>query len=59
MRSVFRIVPICIGVPGLAQEAAGTGAGGVPWWVWLLIVLAVLGAAYYAFKRRGPKEKGE
>jgi len=59
MRGPIRIIPlICIGVPVWAQEAAGADAGGVPWWVWLLVVLAVFGAVYYALKHRGPRGKG-
>ncbi len=58
MRGFIWGFPLGIGLPVWAQEEAGAGGRGVPWWVWLIVALLLVGAVYYAFKRRGRREGG-
>ncbi|MGY4707846.1 hypothetical protein ACVNPS_08895 [Candidatus Bipolaricaulota sp. J31] len=59
MRGLMGSLPLGIGLSVWAQEATGGDAGGVSWWVWLIVALILVGAAYYAFKRRGRKGEGK
>ena len=54
----FRLTKAGHGKPVSAASATDTGGGSVPFWVWILIAVVVLGGVLFAALRSGRRAKG-